>query len=1018
MAEEQRMWSRRHVHESSTVSYGQYGTPSYDRSSQDWSFLRQDDSTRTDEEESDTKKQKLLEIFTKPKELSASADSLSGGRYGRLTAGVHAQIAPAAPLVKAIDKSKSAESFISHKGHLIAFGSAVWLGADGTDSGNLTVPVFAFASGSTDEVLHLSSLGREQIEFIPENNTGRRFRVPSLTGDLSISKLGKGPILQILFSQPNDQRHGDTFLLVRRSTHITIFEPLLHRDAFANSVTHCRSSLDLNQLVTLEAQVTGGHALADAAFHPLNHRILAVTDEEGNWTTWEISGRRSTTARVLYQVRLLASGKVFSWKTSKRPAGVGLFFDGWHKVVWLSSSGHMVDRLLVCNRRIVKVFDTTGEEVCSIDPRLATDKAMYILDAQAGPMLNLCFILTTTRLFVFDLAQKEWKNPPRYAEPLLICGFQHFHNAGNASLWIAKLTLGDQILLGLHSPTSLCVDIRQLVLSQRKDGLSVTVSDTSSLKLPISLSQNQVTSIILSRAEAVRTVGDPLPSSQELVLVTARCQNSSIHSFWAMASKSTQSKSSVTTQCILRLPPSRSLHSNRYAEDTRDYEDDIESFMVSDDEDVTLWPHRPATAPHSSVRPVTRTREVKRVSLLVDALQQHSSPPIPQSGLDIGEILRSYVIHARDMINLDGRDFKCTTLSDIIPESTTVREVEAESETFQQAISELAHNLTEIAISQCSGESAQTLLSTYKHIFDTFVDSLPADVPGRFRAQKERQDRHIALEQYLSRHTVNVVPKEVAGALEGQETVIESQMIFSDPIEDDSLQREQHMQSISASQPLPQTSTEPQKSRSMKSPLPESISRLQAYAKIDRAMDETSSAGLDTFLSVFSHLPASCDEDPNTYDYQATTMSIAAEKAEADGGSAKPSTRAQRKTDKLARARRRAEASTPSVNFLISGEHDDKEAGNSAPHAQSKSKGILPIRSVGDGLPAFARRGSPGQSQDRHALSDGHVLPESSSQPGVYGGFTHTQPERGTFASRIEANSQGKPKKKRRVAGF
>ena len=43
MAEEERIWRQRHVHETNTVAYGSFGTATYNDSTQQWTFLRSDD---------------------------------------------------------------------------------------------------------------------------------------------------------------------------------------------------------------------------------------------------------------------------------------------------------------------------------------------------------------------------------------------------------------------------------------------------------------------------------------------------------------------------------------------------------------------------------------------------------------------------------------------------------------------------------------------------------------------------------------------------------------------------------------------------------------------------------------------------------------------------------------------------------------------------------------------------------------------------------------------------------------
>lgn len=1037
MAEEERMWSQRHTHETNTISYGQFGTPTYDRFSQDWHFLRNDCITGTTKEDATEQQddRQLLRILTRP-EIVIKSSRINGSdpstRRNDTPLARFPEITAASSLIKATDHEKLIDTSTSHRSYRIAFGSALWLGADGVDSGNLVVPITAYATGLGAETLNLACIGHEHFEGAIDGDSTLRVRVPSLIGDPQSSWPGTEPILQLSFSQRSVDGHGDTFLLVRRASQTSIFEPLLHRGSDLHYSSQ-QSSLDPNQLVTLQASVTGGHHHVDSAFHPSDQRKLAIVDEEGNWSIWKIRGRRSRTARVLYQARLRSSGKVFSWKHRKRPASVGLFFDGWHRVIWASSNDHEVDRLIVCNRQTVKLFTLAGQELRYIDPRLDIGKASYILDIRPGPKANLCLILTSTRVLVFDIGQQEWKDTVNAKGPALLCAYQHFQNLTALSLRITDILLDNELLLALYSTESHSLSIRKLTFSEIDRKLSVMISDASSLTLPVQPKTSSVATIILASSETACSRGN-MTHHQELLRVILQNEDLSIYSFWATAGVSNLSSKSASKRGLLRFPPSRSLQRKSGVRvDDADSEDDIDDFIISgsDEENDELRENNTFLQPNSLITS-GRLKLMKHIDELHIAMQERHTKFVSQSTTSISETSKRLEARLHDLTLSEDIQPGCLPLSSLIENESRIGDVEAESNALQQTLSNLDQNATDWAISSCHGQSTETLMSLYNTMFDTFVDSLPSNVPDRSRVQKEREYRGVVLEQYLSGYVVRPVPEEiqaVAGKTQaGSET---SQMIFSDPLQRNDVES-QRFEPVSASQPLPRARFQPSKPPAVRSPLLDSLSRLQTYTRIACEFEEIlteDSDMLNHFSSVLSHVPLSCDENPVDYDYQSAVMANAAEQAETHELDLRAGGRAQQKGARLTKARKRAEELSSGLHsgkqFLRNG-RIDKEPGNSTrgvnssgQRSQDVNVGVLPIRSSGERFPGLAWRDSVAQTQHGYHLSDGHAPPESSSQAAMRENITLTQPERGIFANRADGKSHDRAKKKKkRIAGF
>lgn len=1036
MAEEERMWLQRHAHESSTISYGQFGTPVYHESSQEWEFSRKDDFTEVPDEsateQEDSRGQLNIltgpEIVIQPASINVS-DLETRKAFPQVKEFPHA--AAASSFVKAVDKERAAGVPSSHQGSRIAFGSALWLSADGVDSGNLVVPIVAYVTGLGADTLCLACLGQERLQYSTKDDFTVDVRVPSLTGEPQVFWPGIEPILQLSFSQRSDEGHGDTFLLVRRASQTSVFEPLLHRGGHSHIPSQTSSSLDPNLLVTLHASVTGGCRHVDSAFHPSDHRRIAIVDEEGNWSIWKIRGRRSTTARVLYQARLRASGKVFSWKYRKRPEGVGLFFDGWHRVVWTSSDGHEVDRILVCNRQTIKVFTLAGQELRSIDPRLDLGKASFILDIRSGPRINLCLILTTSKLLMFDMGQQEWKDPASGKGPALLCAFQHFQNPAGLSLKTANFQFEDEVLLALYSTDLHSLRMLQLTFSEVDGKASVVVSDTWSLDLPLQ-SLGTLAAVILAPSEVAHTGGNLPRFQEELLRIIIQYEDLSVYSLWATVRALTVSRKSAAKRHLLRLPPNRSLQrKSGLRVDDADDEDDVDDFILSDvDEQDEVLDVNNVLPQSGSPTAFRKVKVMKHVDEIHDAIKERHANDISKSTIEASKRLESRL---QDLTLSDDTTPGCLPLSELIEDGARTGDVEAESDMLQQTVSNVDQHTTDWAISLCHGKSAETLVSAYNSMFDTFVESLPSSLPDRSRVQKERQYRSVALEQYLSGRIIRRIARETKSLPDKTKAAASdaSQLVFSDPLQHNDPES-QHFQAISASQPLPQTRSASSSSSAVPSLLLDSLSRLQSYTKVTYDLEEIltdNPDSLEHLSSVLSHLPNSCEENPEDYDYHGRVMANAAKTAETHAPDMQSGGRAQRKGARLNRAMKRAEELRSGIHSGKQNSHSktaDKELGNisravnfSGQQSQDRNAGILPIRTSGERFPELAWRDKVAQTQDGYHLSDGHVPAESSSQAATRENVTLTQPERGAFANRSEIKGQDKAKKKKkRIAGF
>ena len=1019
MAEEDRGWRQNHAHESNEVSYGTFGTASYHSAAQQWMFLRHESSVRVQDDRESVEEDTvpLLRIFPGPKTLAEPNCENKISRHTTIDSTLYSrfcELAAAPTSIQGISQSEAGINSIPTVGHTVSFGCAVWLSADGADSGNLTVPTSAHVSGPGRDLLHIACIGRQSFDHVSEDGVRLLVKIPSLSGDPQTFWTCNTPIQQVLFVQQDLGGRAGTFLAVRQASQTNIFEPLLRRDNYASSLSARRSSLDSNMLLVLPRSRTGGQDHSDVSFHPSNQRKLAVVDVGGNWSIWHVQGRRTHTARRLYKMVLQSSSKMFSWENKRRPKGIELYFDGWHKLLWISCNADGVNRLLVCNRHDAKLFDIKGtnrDEVSSVDVRLDTQKEdAFMLDVKAGPTPNVCFILTTSRLLLFDFAQTEWKDSGSARGPALLCTWQHFQHASDLSLRVSTLVLGATTLLALYSSNSTIVQLYPMHFTSIDDKLCVEADDPSPCYLPEGTPDSPIASLSLASLESSEHEHVSGRRQTQLLYIIVQHENLAVTTITAGLSIGERSHS-IKQQPTLRLPPNRSMQrkSERFVNELED-EDDLAGFIVDDEgiEESEYGADVPDSEqdrmPDAADRKESQN-ELGNVVRLVTPKKFHEDAMVsvfneatnePPPRRDILKALELLDQRLQD-ISASQENSPAILLSELFVEDLRIEDIETDSATLERALHMIGSAVQErLQISISKNEYSRPLLQIYEDVFRQYVSSLNTAVPDRFRVERERQARNVALDLYLLSRTVRRLPSPNNVQMNDSETLPEDDpMIFSDPIlrQDDASQTTRAQ--LSASQPvLRLPSSPPPLTPAMKlSPLEDAMARLSSYTAISRppAQDLPSTASTH-ISSLLFHLPESADADPDTYDYQATELNIAASN---DTSKGKLPSKADQKSERLARARKTA--------------HEN-------PHRQSHIRDTemaISSMTLGD-----AHDIRPHQSemqigpQPRYITSEGNEAPQSSSQ-GAATGMPATQPVSGAHTNRAAVK-----KKKKRVAGF
>ena len=441
------------AHATNVLNYGHLGTATYQGHMREWTFLRQSTNSKTSQSGfpfATVKQETVYENSTKDNEIVPGAHNGWSSSCGPSTHSVHLGLA-SAPIKEEESLSDAIiTSLNQHDPQLsdrLAFGSASWLSDNDMLSGNATVPIAVFASGVNGESIILTQIGRDRVTLTDKNDKEVVLEIPTITSNNETSWTGNGEaVQQICFAATRGQR--STWMAARLLSSTTIFHPLFHRmpvPAVRQSATSASgvqtSLLDANPILAIPVSRTGGHPHADISFHPVNYDLLALIDQHGNWSTWRIDGKRSITARTLFSIQLVNTGKLYTWQNMIRPPQEDPYHDGWHKVCWVTDGDGNSDNLFFANRRIAVIHAPIDGEEHSVGLGLGqTSEAQWILDIKKSALHpSWIFVLTSTRVFCISAAENDWRDIPRANSHAILCSWQHFRGRQDRTLSLTIL---------------------------------------------------------------------------------------------------------------------------------------------------------------------------------------------------------------------------------------------------------------------------------------------------------------------------------------------------------------------------------------------------------------------------------------------------------------------------------------------------------------------------------------------------------------------------------------------------
>ena len=285
-------------------------------------------------------------------------------------------------------------------------------------------------------------------------------------------------INQIKFAVDNPAKPMSWWLIAQTSAETLVFEPTLGRAPILEDAPSCPDigsqglpfiSMDLK--IRIPMSETGGRMHCDMAFNPATSKRppqLAIVDDGGNWSVWNITGDRHMRKTILSPV-LLAQGNLSEGLDSSPYAATTHGLGHLNRIVWLpparpgsgqpqapeplhqnrdasvkaeAGAAHEEEQsktLLLGNATAVSIvnIDHKNKPVLTLNT-VHSGSLDAIVDVQISPRNPAhIFVLTTVALFWFNLSKVSRHFNPKpapgavrakQAQPLLLLSCPHLRN--------------------------------------------------------------------------------------------------------------------------------------------------------------------------------------------------------------------------------------------------------------------------------------------------------------------------------------------------------------------------------------------------------------------------------------------------------------------------------------------------------------------------------------------------------------------------------------------------------------
>lgn len=260
--------------------------------------------------------------------------------------------------------------------------------------------------------------------------------IPSLDEESGWWTESCAPIQQLCFSQSDDRSN---FLAVRTPTKTTIFRPLYYDDSRPSSrslqYVLPPSRLSPRRVLEITLGDTGGVPHADVTFNPEYQRQVAIVDQKGGWSVWDIEHGYQN--RLNYRISCTNRSSISRIESEDDTTKVLQKEDGWARILWVGD----VNTILVSNRRKLDVFDIRGEvglpTILKCPQIIAPQTPDWILDVKRSPRKkSQFFVLTSSSLHLMEVhTLTEWEGSHEVESGVsILLTWQHFRGGDDTTL--------------------------------------------------------------------------------------------------------------------------------------------------------------------------------------------------------------------------------------------------------------------------------------------------------------------------------------------------------------------------------------------------------------------------------------------------------------------------------------------------------------------------------------------------------------------------------------------------------
>ncbi|KAI9653896.1 MAG: hypothetical protein M1829_001122 [Trizodia sp. TS-e1964] len=448
------------------LSYGHFGDASYDTKAKAWHFSRHVGRR--------FELQPLTSLYCIPgsvdQEIGDFKDQLSDIHKSTSHLALrYPDVAPSIPILPAMARTSFlAEKLASRIDPLVTSRLATGKASvtDGKRITIRTVDILAVVGGNLGHSMKL-------IRLIPERkgwdeHKGIRLEIPKIClKDQVCWQSTAGSIRQLCFSE--NQSSSFSYLAARLADSTIIFRPYYHdipTRSSQNLHTEKLSRLDPNIIATISLESTGGDPHTHLSFNPWNSRMLAILDQSGSWSIWELLGRKVKGQHVLLKnIGHMLAG---SQKNTDLPLSKS---DGWGRILWVADS----DTITLFNRREMLILDlATGTPAKLKAPDLGLARtSRWILDAVRSPSnQGHIFVVTSSQLFWIEIICR--KELPTLGGVILM-SWSHYRSGEDISLCLEVCESKEDLILLLYSQIVNLVTVFQCL--QNSDQLPESISD-------------------------------------------------------------------------------------------------------------------------------------------------------------------------------------------------------------------------------------------------------------------------------------------------------------------------------------------------------------------------------------------------------------------------------------------------------------------------------------------------------------------------------------------------------------